>query len=300
MNRSFIINSKWELGKRLGEGSYGTVYSGKNLKTNEVVAIKLEEKSSRDKMLEHEYRVYQRIVDDHYQIPNVYWFGTEGDYNVMVMESIGPNLEELMDSSDKGVFDVETVCQIGVQLLLQIEHMHRNHYLHRDLKPENMLWGRYGRVKDMICLVDMGLAKKFKSSNGAHIKYRDNKMIGTARYCSISSHQHKELSRRDDLISLGYILIYLLKGSLPWQNIKSSNKSNKHNSKHTKLDRIMRCKENTSLDNLCNDLPPLFLDYMVYTTNLKFTDKPLYRYLRDLFWQKIPTKKLTFKYSFSN
>lgn len=295
MNQAIIINNRWKLGKQLGKGSFGAVHVGEHIKTGELVAIKLEAKSSKEKMLKHEYRVYNRVTDEQYQIPHVHWFGEEDDYNVMVMESVGPNLEQLLDKTTDGVFDVLTLCEIGIQMLLQLEHMHRNRYIHRDLKPENMLCGTSGRIKDLICLVDMGLAKKFKNSDGSHIKYRDNKMIGTARYCSISSHQLKELSRRDDLISLGYILIYLHNGCLPWQNIKYPRKC----SRKRKLEMIMECKQTTTIEQLCEGLPSLFVDYMTYVTNLEFMEKPKYKYLRDLFWQKIPDKRLQFKYCWS-
>lgn len=295
MNRvepEIIINGSWKLGKRIGKGSFGAVHMGKNIRTGKSVAIKLEHCESKEKMLEHEHRVYQKIYHENYAIPEVYWFGTSGEYRILVMEAVGLNLETLLGRTKKFSFTQATVAEIAIQTLLQLEHMHNKHYIHRDLKPENLLCGITGRLEGAISLIDMGLAKKFKSDDNVHIKHRQNKMIGTARYCSIASHDREELSRKDDLISLGYILIYFSKGELPWQGLDSP----KNSSKKARFEHIKKCKQETTTDQLCHNLPTAFHDYMNYVCELSFTERPSYKYLRDLFWSLLSSNKLTFRY----
>lgn len=171
------------------------------------------------------------------------------------------------------------------QLLSRMEIIHTKCYLHRDIKPDNFLLGRTNETHNLIHVIDFGLAKLYKEPRThKHIPYREGKnLTGTARYASINTHLGIEQSRRDDLESLGYMLIYFLKGSLPWQGLKAATKNQKY-------EKILECKIHTPIDALCKGIPVEFKNYLEYVQRLRFDDKPDYGYLmgqfRELFFRK--------------
>lgn len=130
----------------------------------------------------------------------------------------------------------------------------------------------------MVYMIDFGLAKRYRDpKTGEHIPYRDNKSLtGTARYASVNTHLGIEQSRRDDLESIGYILIYFLKGTLPWQGLQAKHKNEKY-------DKIKEKKVQTTVEALTRGLPEEFGRYLNYCRNLKFEEKPDYNFLRQLF-----------------
>jgi len=149
-------------------------------------------------------------------VPTIHWFGSEGDYNVMVMDLLGPSLEDLFQYCGKK-FSLKTTLMVADQIVSRLEAMHNLNFIHRDMKPDNFLVGK-GKKQDMVFMIDFGLAKRFRDpKTQKHIPYRDGKSLtGTARYASLNCHVGVEQARRDDLESLGFIMIYFLKGSLPW------------------------------------------------------------------------------------
>lgn len=273
------VARKFRVGPKVGSGSFGEIYSGTNVHTGEEVAIKLEPLKSKHPQLLYESKIY-RVLQGGYGIPGVKWFGSEGDYNVLVIDLLGPSLEDLFNYCGKR-FSLKTVLMLADQMIARLELMHSRSYIHRDVKPDNFLIGS-GTRKHVCHVIDFGLAKKFQDPrNGRHIPYIEGKnLTGTARYASINTHLGVEQSRRDDMESLGFVLMYFLRGSLPWQGLKAATKKQKYN-------RILERKQATHPEQLCRGFPSEFRDFFAHCSSLGFEDRPDYRYckriLKDLF-----------------
>jgi len=169
----------------------------------------------------------------------------------MVMDLLGPSLEDLFQSCKRS-FDLKTVLMIGIQMIQRIQKVHEYRIIHRDIKPDNFLIGGKESAKDDVYIIDFGLAKCYKNSEGEHIPYKDGKnLTGTARYASINTHKGIEQSRRDDLETIGHVLLYLLKGSLPWQGLPGRSKNEKYAA-------IKKKKIETPLEELCRGHPSEF------------------------------------------
>lgn len=282
----------YSLVSKIGSGAFGEIWKATHTKTNVEYAVKLEDNTARHNQLYAECRIYLWFHSDStvlaHAIPNVQYYGVEGTKNVMVMDLLGPSLEELFTENNKK-FSMKTVLMLAEQMIKRVEYIHNRRIIHRDIKPDNFTIGT-GRNSHRIFIIDFGLAKKYMTSAGEHIKYREGKgLTGTARYASINTHLGVEQSRRDDLESLGYVFIYFLKGALPWQNLRARNIKEKY-------DKIKDKKILTKVEDLCRNLPDEFLQYCNYCRKLKFVEKPDYGYLKDLF--KNLLKKLGHEYNY--
>eukprot|EP00345_Euplotes_harpa_P005753 CAMPEP_0168320976 /NCGR_PEP_ID=MMETSP0213-20121227/1995_1 /TAXON_ID=151035 /ORGANISM="Euplotes harpa, Strain FSP1.4" /LENGTH=219 /DNA_ID=CAMNT_0008322537 /DNA_START=87 /DNA_END=747 /DNA_ORIENTATION=+ len=213
------------------------------MKSGEHVAVKLEPVKTKFPQLYYEAKLYKYLKGTE-GIPSVYYYGTEGDYNCMVIDILGPSLEDLFDTAIidilgpsledlfdycKRKFSLKTVVMVGDQMVQRLESVHDKCFLHRDIKPDNFLMG-LGKKQHVVYIIDFGLAKRFKDpQTGQHIPYRDGKSLtGTARYASANTHIGIEQSRRDDLESVGFVMVYFLKGKLPWQGIPARTKKSKY------------------------------------------------------------------------
>ena len=179
----------------------------------EEVAVKLESIKARHPQLLYESKLY-KILQGGVGIPHIRWYGPERDYNVLVMDLLGPSLEDLFNFCSRR-FTMKTVLMLADQMIGRIEYVHNKNFIHRDIKPDNFLMG-IGRHCNKLFLIDFGLAKKYRDNRTRqHIPYREDKnLTGTARYASINAHLGIEQSRRDDMESLGYVLMYFNRGSL--------------------------------------------------------------------------------------
>ncbi|MCL7045646.1 hypothetical protein MKW94_022467, partial [Papaver nudicaule] len=224
-------------------------------------------------------------------VPNVRWFGVEGDYNVLVMDLLGPSLEDLFNFCSRKL-SLKSVLMLADQMINRVEFVHAKSFLHRDIKPDNFLMG-LGRRANQVYVIDFGLAKKYRdTSTHQHIPYRENKnLTGTARYASMNTHLGIEQSRRDDLESLGYVLMYFLRGSLPWQGLKAGTKKQKY-------EKISEKKVSTSIESLCRGYPTEFASYFHYCRSLRFDDKPDYAYLKRIFRDLFIREGFQFDYVF--
>lgn len=311
----FIGNGRYRIIQRLGGGAFGEVYlvqqttsttaappltSPKNAakpssdapqgsgaaaatvstsSTESYFAAKFEPvRSAHQPHLAHEARLYAHMSRNTVTvgIPRIKWYGTEGEFNILVMELVGPSLEDLFDHC-KHRFKLSTVLMLADQMLSRLEFVHALGYVHRDLKPENFAMGM-GKRSHHVYLLDFGLAKRFiDGKSGQHVPFCDGKALtGTARYVSVSTHLGIQQSRRDDIESLGFVLLYLARGSLPWQGVKCASKAEKY-------ERIKSMKLSSSPSQLASKLPPCFAEYMLYARGLKFEESPNYAYCRELF-----------------
>eukprot|EP01087_Luapelamoeba_hula_P019133 TRINITY_DN6297_c0_g1_i3.p1 TRINITY_DN6297_c0_g1~~TRINITY_DN6297_c0_g1_i3.p1 ORF type:complete len:863 (+),score=103.72 TRINITY_DN6297_c0_g1_i3:290-2878(+) len=264
-----IIKGRWKIIRKIGQGSFGEIYSGGDIHTNELVAIKVERVDSRRKVLKLEVAVLKKL-----QIcPWVVQFKTCGrhnDVNYMVMELLGSNLSELRRKQTNQKFSMLTTCKLGVQMLRAIQSVHELGFLHRDIKPGNFAMGLGPEKRNTAFMIDFGLARKYVFASGEIRPPRDSAGFrGTARYASIGSHESKDLGRRDDLWSLFYLLIEFATGSLPWRRIKDK-------------DKVGEMKKKLNHVQLVADLPDEFAKFMKHLQGLEFSDRPDYKYLHNL------------------
>lgn len=224
-------------------------------------------------------------------IPNLHWCGSQGNYNILIMDLLGPSLEDLFNYC-KRQFSLKTTLMLAEQILSRIEFIHSRNFIHRDVKPDNFLIG-VGKNKNIVYAIDFGLAKRYRDPRtGLHISYRDGKSLtGTARYASVNTHLGIEQARRDDLEAIGYIIVYFLRGSLPWQGLKAKNMKEKY-------EKIKEKKLTTQLQDLCKGFPEETQTFITYSRELRFEDRPDYSYLKKLIKQISDNNSVKFDYEF--
>ncbi|KAH1110440.1 hypothetical protein GYH30_009351 [Glycine max] len=271
--------------RKLGKGGFGQVYVGRRLgaaNSNEragagavEIALKFEHRSSKGCNYgpPHEWQVYNALGGSH-GVPRVHYKGRQGDYYIMVMDILGPSLWDVWNNNNPHMMSTEMVACIAIEAISILEKMHSRGYVHGDVKPENFLLGPPGTPNEKkLFLVDLGLATRWRdSSTGLHVEYdqRPDVFRGTVRYASVHAHLGRTGSRRDDLESLAYTLVFLLRGRLPWQGYQGENKG------------FLVCKKKmaTSPETLCCLCPQPFRQFVEYVVNLKFDEEPNYaRYI---------------------
>lgn len=268
---SQLIFGKYKPVQKLGEGSFGKVYKAQY--NSEFFAIKFEDREEGQNLLENEATIMSYLKGSPH-IPKVRSYGFKGNYNILVMQLLGKSLEDLFNERKK--FSFKTASMLGYQMLTVLEYVHERHVIHRDIKPDNFALG-YGELNAYLYLVDFGLAKKYRSSKTLkHYPYiKKKKLTGTARYASIHAMEEMEQSRRDDLEAVGYVLIYFIRGNLPWQGLKLKSKEDRYK-------KILQKKKEVSTEELCSECPKEFFEYVEYTKRMGYIEEPKY----DLFKKK--------------
>ncbi|CAL9733031.1 casein kinase I homolog 2 [Monosporozyma unispora] len=273
---STIVGLHYKIGKKIGEGSFGVLFEGVNMINGVPVAIKFEPRKTEAPQLKDEYRAY-KILNGTPGVPQAYYFGQEGLHNILVIDLLGPSLEDLFEWCNRK-FSVKTVVQVAVQMITLIEDLHAHDLIYRDIKPDNFLVGRLGSPDaNKIHLIDFGMAKQYRDpKTKQHIPYREKKSLsGTARYMSINTHLGREQSRRDDMEALGHVFFYFLRGQLPWQGLKAPNNKQKY-------EKIGEKKRSTNVYDLAQGLPIQFGRYLEIVRNLAFDETPDYEGYRQL------------------
>ncbi|KAH7930180.1 kinase-like protein [Leucogyrophana mollusca] len=278
MSIPHIIDSRFVVGKQIARGVYSIVFQGTDRGTNLPVAIKFEPTDTDGAQLSAEYKALQ-ITDGTVGVPRVCHFGREGPYNVLVTDQLGPGLVELFDKCGRR-FSMKTVCMVAVQMVGThlIQAIHKKGLVHRYLRPHNFLLGMpESQEAQRIHIIAFGLAKRYLDpETGRHVPYNEGTAFyGSAAFMSINAHLGREQSRRDDLESIGYVLIYFLRNTLPWMDSKDSNK--------LFYERIGEQMQTTSVPDLCAGLPEEFCVYFRYIRHLEFEQDPDYDFLCTLF-----------------
>ena len=268
-----VIFKKYRVKKKLAEGAFGEVYLGQATVNNEYVAIKVEPRKKQRPVLESEAFLLFSISS--VGIPEVKSFGKVKNYNVLVEPLLGKSLFDIFAENHKNM-PVEDVCLIGKQVIDRIQWVHSKNIIHRDIKPDNFLIGR--KDPNVIYLIDFGLSKKYRSSNtNKHIRFGlTGKLTGTVRFASANALRGGEQSRRDDIESIGYMLVYFLKKKLPWQGVRA-------NKRMERYFKVYKMKKTITPEELCCGLFPEMVEYISYAKKLEFEQEPDYNYLRSLF-----------------
>ena len=272
-----IINNKYKVTKYIGSGSFGDVYQVINKKTNELFALKvpiITEEKNGQRMLLDEAKIYKHLSNPEKGIANIK-VTKQKNKKMIVMDLLGPNIEYLFQKHKK--FSLQSVIRLAIMMIDILQYIHSNGYIHRDLKPENFVIGGKGTEKSKLFCIDFGLAKKFIKKDGTHIDFCDKKKFcGTAKFASIAAHENCEQSRKDDLEGIAYILVYLYKGRLPWQGIKTKDKKKRY-----KL--IYDEKMKHTPEELCKGMPREFIVFFNYIKTLSFDEKPPYSSFKKMF-----------------
>ncbi|GAV06155.1 hypothetical protein RvY_16183 [Ramazzottius varieornatus] len=285
--RGLTVAGSYTCGAVIGRGSFGTIRIGQlsqqiadrrphGSKALDHVAIKLEKlnKYGTSPCLDREYKLLRKLQRNSGGFPNILALANLGPYRALVMQLLGPNLQELFERCGKK-FSIPCIAMIALQLMDRFEVLHSERILYRDVKGENFLIGFPGsRTQNVIHVVDLGLAREWTPD-----PYERRSPAGTPRYMSLRTHMGKQPSYRDDLESLSLLFIYFAKGKLPWQGIHDG----------STIDRIKRIgikKGSISPEDLCQDLPDAFCRSLKASRQLAYDQLPNYNLFRSLF-QKV-------------
>ena len=276
---NFQLNENYSilLNKKIGSGSFGQIYQCLNKKTNEMLACKIESINELKPQLYHESKIMQ-LMKNCTGFPTCYDFILTEQDKILIMDLLGPNLDTIMNKlpskNSLKRFSFKSSLMIMIQCLERLKSLHEKGIIHRDIKPENFVIGPKNKER-IIYLIDFGLSKKISKDKIIPTVKADRNIIGTMRYISMNTHQGYEQGKRDDLESLFYIIIYFIKGELPWQNIKTKSKAEKY----SKIFEIK--KKVTENGDLVEGLPLEMAKILEYILGLNFFEKPNYLLIKN-------------------
>lgn len=276
INKRKLVANRWKIRNRLGEGTYGSVFAVFDTQTGNTHAAKFEHVEKGFNFLPHENCIYDNLIQASSFSPGFgrkHFYGQHGKFRVLIIDRLGESLLELLIQC--GQFSAKTVAMIGIQALKRIEFMHKRGYVHGDLKPENMMMG-LGSDRERVHLIDFGSSSCIiDGSTGHHIAFKDElPFIGTSAFASRNAHMGIKATRRDDLESLAYILIYLFKGSLPWEVLEDEGED-----RRVRSVRILRMKTDCDRSVLCKGIG-FITTFLKYCSELAYDEVPDYMFLR--------------------
>jgi serine/threonine protein kinase len=265
-----IIANKYKILEKIGEGKFGKVYKGENIRTKKLVAIKCESCSSGIKSIKYETQIYLALNLPYLQVK---WFGQHNEHMIMVLPYLGESLNKIKQTYDFSLFQV---LELGIKMINHLQFIHEKGFIHRDIKPDNFVMDL---EKGEIYLIDFGFCRKYLQADGTHFLINTNKqLIGTPNFVSINIHNKIEPSRRDDLESIGYIMLYLL------NTFESFQMTNMNEIISFKMNiEINETEESERRRGEMKILPQIIKRYLIYCHNLLFDDEPDYNYLYELF-----------------
>jgi len=274
-----LFSDTYFIANQIGTGAFGKIYNISS-KTDpiqkyaaKVVPLPksfLEKETDLDK----ETQILQTLVQEP-GFPKVIDHLIEANNEILVMSLLGDNLAHLHRQCGSK-FSLKTILLLALQILKRIEALHSHGMLHRDLKPENLVIGASKSDETMIYLIDFGLSTPYLDAQNKHVAFnKKGKVSGTLYYLSVFGHLGIQASRRDDLISFGYLLIHLFKGGLPWIDLPGD--------LHEKVKKMYQMKSTMSYETLCDGLPKEFCEYFRYVLNMPFFQNPNYSFMEDLF-----------------
>ena len=289
LTKGLVLDNLWTTEIPIGKGAFGEIWQGVNKSTGDKVAIKFEPVDVQMPQLPIEFILYEKLKKCEH-IPKIHGGGKFKDkWHYIVMECMSASLEKLFNNANHH-FTKKTCIQLMIQMLKVIEEIHDAGVIHRDIKPDNFMFGRKenGRNK-VLCMIDFGLGKEYLDAKGRHIAEDTAKFaLGTARYMPIHAHQFVTQSRRDDLEAIGFVCIYFLNGTLPWQSIDADNKL----VRNQKIEEMKGMK----VAKLCQGHPVAFAEYFRRVRSLLFAQRPDYNGLRSLFTTLARKKNIRLDY----
>lgn len=260
-----MIGNKYILIDKIGSGSFGYIFKGQNIRTNEHVAIKVEPNDCSKKILKNEAKIYQ-FLGNEIGFPKIKWYSVDTNNSYLVLDLLGESLTAYKKRTN--VISYNSTIEIAFQMINRIEILHNKGLIHRDLKPDNFLFGNNNN--NILHLIDFGFCRKFTDSRGNHIINKPtSSLIGTPLFVSLFVHKKGQPSRRDDLESILYIILYLI-NKLQWINLLE--KSDLTN------DEIIKMKENIIFST---NMPLNIINLIIYCRNLNFDECPDYEFIKN-------------------
>jgi casein kinase 1 len=268
-----MIGGQYIIRRSIGAGSFGDVFEAEDSQNGRIVALKFE--TAATPQLPNEYKMY-RALQGMDGIPRVFGLFEYAEASVLVMDQMGPSLEDLFLRCGKR-FSLKTTLMIADQMIRILEWLHCSGVIHRDIKPQNWLVGK-GELANKVFLIDFGVSTYFLDprTHDHYIYTRGNGLVGTANYVSINTHLSDQQSRMDDLDSMLYVLIRFLMGKLPWQGLEGVSAEERN-------DKIAHTKMQISAEALCAELPKEFAQVLGAIRKLGFDDMPAYARFRAAF-----------------